>query len=256
METKDIFSMSISLLAFFLSLAATVISLVRSKHEKQRAIRKEITDTLGKIVATALESAKLFHDSAEKDPMYYQSVSSTLNQQNAFLLYQAMYLTDQVPDLVTAVEYNTIAAANANAGDLIAAEKYYRRAVEVSPNNYYRSLAIRSYASYLFPQRRFEEARENFSKSIALLNGGDDMARYTNGMTYQMWAWNEANNAASPKRAETLFESALNEFNGIGNETIRRNALNGLQAARLSPFSSNPAPQPTVPGVAAVAPGR
>ena len=239
MEIKDIVSMSISSLAFVLSLAATTISLVRSKYEKQRAIRKEITDTLAKIVATALENARLFHETAEKDSAYFQSVSSILNQQNAFLLQQATYLTDQVPDIVTAVEYNTIASATANAGDLIAAEKYYKKAISVSPNNYYRSLAIRSYANYLFLQRRFEEARESFRKAISLLVGGDDMVRYTNGLTYQMWAWNESNNAASPKRAEELFESALNEFNGIDNEAVRRNALNGLQGARSSPSSPN-----------------
>jgi hypothetical protein len=66
-----------------------------------------------------------------------------------------------------------------------------------------------------------------------------------------MWAWNELNNAASPKRAEELFESATNEFNGIDNETIRRTALNGLQAAKSSPSSPNPTLQPTTPNVAA-----
>jgi len=169
--------------------------------------------------------------------------------QNAFLLQQATYLTDEVPDLVTAVEYNTIATATANAGDLISAEKYYKKAIEVSPNNYYRSLAIRSYAAYLFPQRRFEEARENFEKAISLLTGGDNLVRYTNGFTYQMWAWNESNNAASSKRAEELFESAINEFNGIDNETVRRDALNGLQAAKGSPSAPKPALQPVAPNV-------
>ena len=256
METKDIVSMSISLLAFILSLAATTISLIRSKYEKQRAIRKEITDTLGKIVATAIDNAKLFHEIAEKDPRYFESVSSILGQQNAFLLQQATYLTDQVPELVTAVEYNTIAAATANAGDLIAAEKYYRKAIDVSPNDYYRSLAIRSYANYLFPQRRFEEAREYFRKAISLLTGGDNLVRYTNGLTYQMWGWNEANIGGSPKRAEELFESALNEFKGIDIEAVRRNALNGLQGARSSPSSPNPTLSPAAPNVAVAEPNR
>lgn len=122
METKDIVAISISSLAFLLSLVATIISVVRSKYEKQRVIKKEITDTLGKIVSTTIENAKLYRESAEKDPPYYQAVSSILSQQNAFLLQQATYLTDEVPDLVTAVEYNTIATATANAGDLISAD--------------------------------------------------------------------------------------------------------------------------------------
>jgi hypothetical protein len=38
--------------------------------------------------------------------------------------------------------------------------------------------------------------------------------------------------------------SHSNEFNGIDNETDRREALRGLQAAKGSPFSVNPMPQP------------
>jgi tetratricopeptide (TPR) repeat protein len=245
METKEIIALSISSLAFILSLAATMISLIRSKYEKQRAIKREITDTLGKIISTNIENAKLFHETAEKDPAYYQLVSGILNQQNAFLLHQATYLTDQAPELVTAVEYNTIAATMANAGDLISAEIYYKKAIDVSPNDYYRSLAMRSYAGYLFPQRRFEEARESFRKAISLLTGGGNLVRYTNGFTYQIWAWNELHNAASPRRAEELFESAASEFGGIDNETVRQNALKGLQAAKGAPSVPDATVQPT-----------
>ena len=86
MEIKDIVSLYISSLAFVLSLAAAIISIIRSKHEKQRAIKKEITETLGKIISTNVENAKLFQENATKDPAYYQLVSSILSQQNAFLL--------------------------------------------------------------------------------------------------------------------------------------------------------------------------
>jgi tetratricopeptide (TPR) repeat protein len=232
MDNKDLVSISISSLAFALSLAATVISLIRGKYVKQRAIKKEIIDTLGKIVSTTIDDVRLFYEMAEKNPAYYQAISSIFSQQNAFLLNQATYLTDQVPHLVTAVEYNTIASATANAGDLITAEKYYKRAIEVSPSNCHRSLATRSYAASLFPQRRFEEGREHFRKAISLITGGDNMARFTNGFTYQMWALNELNNASSATRATDLFESAKIEFSGIDNELARRNAMNGLERAK------------------------
>jgi tetratricopeptide (TPR) repeat protein len=218
-----------------ISLVATAISLIRGKYEKQRAVRSQITDVLSRIVSTKLENAKLFYDAVDKSPDYYQAISGMLNQQNAFLLHQAIYLTDQVPELVTAVEYNTLAFANADSGDLILAERYYRKAIDVSSNDFYKSLAIRSYAIFLFPQRRFEEAREHFRKAVSLLKGGDNLVRYTNGFTYQIWAWNELNNAASPRRAEELFESARSEFAGIDNETIRQQALRALEAAKNLP---------------------
>lgn len=232
MEIKDFASILISSFAFFLSLAATTISIVRGTYEKQRAVKNQITETLSRITTTALEQAKIFHDLAGKEPIYYQNVSSILNQQNTFLLHQAIYLIDQVPDLVTSVEYNTVAAATANAGDLISAEKYYVKAVEVAPNDYYKSLGLRSYGGFLFMQRRFEEGRDQFKKAVSLLRGGDSVVRWTNGLTYQTWAWNELNNALAPQRAAELFESAKNEFIGIDNEAVRHNALNGLDAAR------------------------
>ena len=233
---KDVVTVSISVSALIISAVATTISIIRGQKEKQRTVRNQITEVLSRIIAGKIENAKLYHETAEKTPEYFQALSSILNQQNAFLLNQAVYLTDQVPELVTAVEYNTLAAANSDAGDLIMAERYYSKAITVCPNDYYKSLAIRSYAGFLFAQRRLEEAREEFRKAVSLLKGGDNLVRYTNGFTYQMWAWNELNNANSIKRAQELVESASNEFKGIENEAVRKDALRGLQAAiRLPP---------------------
>jgi len=231
-DTKDVISISLSMLAFLLSASATIISIIRSRHDKQRAIKHEITDTLGRIVATALESAKIYREARESDPAYFQMVSSILNQQNTFLLNQATYLAEQVPSLMTAVEYNTIASATANAGDLIAADRYYQKAIEVSPNDYYRSLALRSYGGFLFAQGRFEVARELFKKAIMLMPGTGNFVHFTNGFTYQMWGWNEANQAKQAKFAELVFERAANEFMQIDNEAVKRDAMMQLQAAR------------------------
>lgn len=240
---KDYLSISISILAFALSMTATVISAIRSHRDKQRAIKKEITDILDGIIQIKVEVAKLFHESAQTDPVYFQTISGILNQQNAFLLQQALYLTDQVPKLVTTIEYNTIAVAAADSGDLINAEKYNQKGIAIAPNNYYRSLALRSYATFLFPQHRFEEARENFRKALILLPGSDNTTRQTNGFTYQLWAWHELNHAAAPERAEELFASARNEFQGIDHEIVRENALKGLERAKGSPWMNAFAPQ-------------
>jgi tetratricopeptide (TPR) repeat protein len=239
-DTKDLISIVLSALAFLLSASATVISLIRSRHEKQRAIKREITETLGRIVSTALESAKVYRESRESDPAYFQTVSSILNQQNTFLLNQATYLAEQVPGLMTAIEYNTIASATANAGDFIAADRYYKKAVEVSPNDYYRALAMRSYANFLFSQQRFENARGLFKTALGLITGSGNFVRYTNGFTYQMWAWNEANQAKQQQFADLLFERAANEFNQIDNQAVLRDALAQLQAARQGALIAQP----------------
>lgn len=248
MATKDIITLLISAFAFVISVVATTISVIRGKYEQQRAVRNQITEVLKSMIAAQLENTKLYHDSADKEPGYFQAVSNILSQQNGFLLQQAVYLMDQVPHLVTAVEYNTVAYAHAEAGDLIQAERYYTRAIDVCPNDYTRSQAIRSYAVSLFAQHRQEEGREQFRRAITLLKGADNFTRAARGFAYQVWGWNELNNAASPKRAEELFESATSEFNGIDNETVRRDLLKGLGAAQASPLSA-PAPPSSMPKI-------
>ena len=244
MDTKDLISISLSILAFVLSGSATIISLFRARQEKQRAIKREITDTLGRIVATALDSAKAYRETAQSDPNYFQAVSSILNQQNTFLLNQATYLAEQVPTLITAVEYNTIAMATANAGDLIAADRYYKKAVDASTNPYFRALAMRSYANFLFSQHRFDEARKLFKQAVGLLAGTGDFVHFTNGFTYQMWAWNELNLARAKGQADVYFEIAANEFMAIENMPVRSDALMRLQLARSGDPAGHPANKP------------
>ena len=238
METKELVTLSLAILAFVVSLISTTITIVRGRRERQRAIRNEITNVMSQIVATAMENAKLYHENSGQSTQYYQTVSSILNQRNAFLLHQAAYLTEQVPELVTAVEYNTLAAANANAGDLFTAERFYRKAIEEAGNTAYKSMALRSYAAFLFPLRRFEEGRVIFQRAISLLKSGSNHDRYTNGFTYQMWAWNELHNAESSERAKALFDSAANEYQGIDNDKVSNDALAGLYAAL--PFAPPP----------------
>jgi tetratricopeptide (TPR) repeat protein len=182
MQTKELISIVLSVVALTISVIATTISIIRGRLERQRAVRAQITDVLSRIIS---ENTKLYDEAANKSKEYQQAISSILGQQNGFLLQQAIYLTDQVPELVSAVEYNTLALANADAGDLIVAENYYLKAIQISSNAYYKSLALRSYAVFLFPQRRFEEAREQFGKAVTLLKGADNLIRSTKGYTYQ-----------------------------------------------------------------------
>ncbi|MBI1741970.1 hypothetical protein HYR54_02760 [Candidatus Acetothermia bacterium] len=124
---------------------------------------------------------------------------------------------------------HTVALASANAGDFIAAAIHFQKAVDVASDPYYKSLAIRSNAEFLFVEQKFDEGRDQFKKAITSLSVSDDLVRrYTNGVTYQRWAAAEMNFANSPKRAQELFESAKNEFSGIDIGMIRTKALYDL----------------------------
>lgn len=218
-------------LALLLSIVAFFNSEMKGRLEVQRTIRSQLTNVLTQIISLNLENAKASRDAA-KDPLLYYQVSSILNQQNGFLLQQAIYLSEQIPSLVTTVELNTIATANANVGDLVVAEKYYKRAIDSAPTDYYRSLSVRSYAAFLFPQRRFEEGRDQFRRAVTLLKGGDNQVRLTNGVTYQMWGYSEKQSGAPPQAVDDLFQKAQNEFSGIDNQFLRDSSLQALEAAR------------------------
>ncbi len=233
MVFKDKIALGISLIALTLSVGSTIIGERRSAFEKERTIKADLSNTLSRVMSLSKENAVLLRDfmGDEDNQPYFQLQSSNISQENTFLIQQAMYLANEIPDLVTPVELNTIANSNAQAGDLPMAEKYYLYAINKSKDPYYETLAIRSYATFLFPQRRFEEGRAQFRKSLTKMSGGDNFVRGINGFTYQMWASNELSLAKNRSRAIELFKEAQNEFMGIDNAQWRENMLRGLDSA-------------------------
>jgi tetratricopeptide (TPR) repeat protein len=213
----------------------------KSIDEGQRTIRGQLTDVLGKLTALQLEAAKLQHEvKDDRDYLFY--VNNVLGQQNGFLLDQAMYLSKQIPSLVTTYELNTIALANVNAGNLLQAEEFYVKAIEIAPSEIYEALSVRSYALFLYPQGRLQEGRQQFRRALDLIKGEDNHVRWQNGLTHQLWAVSELNFARSPERANEHFENARNEYASIDAEAIRNQAFASLDAARRSPGSQPPMP--------------
>ncbi len=202
-----------------------------AQFERRLAIRSELTDLLSRIIRAQLDNTRLMKEHAS-DAAYVQAVSATLNQENAFLLNEAMMLIEQIPDLVGAVEYNTVAYSLANAGHVARAETYYRRAIGGATSPYERSMAQRSFAFFLFTLGRFEEARALYSDALEQLTGSDSFSHQTNGFTLQGWAWNEQFVVGDAERAEELFELAKAEFEAIENPMARQQHLHALEAAR------------------------
>lgn len=246
MEAKDLGALVLSIAAFCLSIYATVRAERKSTDERQRTVRGQLTDVLGRLTALSLEGVKLQHE-AKDEQDFLQAVSQILGQQNGFLLDQAVYLSDQIPNLVTTYEFNTIASANATAGNLLIAEKYFTKAVEVAPNDLYRALAVRSYAVFLYPQGRLNEGREQFRRAVGLLKGEDNFIRWTKGFTYQAWALSEFNFARSPERAGEQFENARKEYASIDADGVRNMAFASLEAARHFSTSQRPVPNASLP---------
>lgn len=233
MVFKDKIALGISIVALTLSISNTIIGENRASFEKKRNIRSELSNVLSRIMDLSKENTELIRDYMldDNNQVFFRNQSSNIVQENTFLIQQAMYLSNIILNDVTPVELNTIANANANSGDLPMAEKYFVLAIKQSKDPYYSTLAIRSYGAFLFPQRRFEEAREQFRLSLKQLPGGDNFTRGTNGYTYQIWAVNELTVANNFNRAIELFKESRNEFLGIDQLQWKDNMLRGLDTS-------------------------
>lgn len=207
-----------------------------AQFERRLTLRGELTDLLSKILRTQLDNAKILKESSQ-DPQYMQMVSSTLNQENAFLVNEASILIEQIPDMVGAVEYNTIAFSYANIGEDDYAEKYFRRAIHVTDNPLDRGMTQRSFANFLFNRGRLDEARALYQDALQQLPKEDYRARQTNGYTLQGWAWNEANIAGDIDRANHLFAQAMAEYEAVLNPVMRNQLISGLVAMQQGSLS-------------------
>lgn len=253
-DYKDDIAIWISLLAFVLSLVATFSSERRAREERRRTLRVQLSDVLDRLSSLQLENARLLHE-ARGDTAYVQSVGAALAQQNGFLLDQASFLAREIPSLVTTYEYNTLATASFAAGDVIATEDYHRQAIRSAGLPLYEAQATRGYAVFLFSQRRFPEARAQFAAALALAGDGDNLARQTNGLTYQAWAWHERYVAMDETRASELLERARAAYGAIDIEFLRISMLQALDQATM-PGSPPSAVAPRTPRVDASLPKR
>ena len=237
MLSKDSLPLLLSVISIVLSVVAGIYTFFTRKYETQRTIRFQLSDIFERIFTNDLESIKVTQQFGLSDS-YRQAQLAQFNQQRYFLLHQAMRLAAQIEDLVTDVEYNTIAYTCGNVSDFVNADTFYRKAIASTPNPVSRVLATQSYAAFLFMQHRFEDGRKQFEEATRLVNGGDNATRATRGFVYQAWAVAELV-AKSPKRAEPLIESARAEFSGIDLEFQKQQLLSSLDSAIQSVTAQN-----------------
>ena len=227
MVLKDKISILISILAIVLSVLVAIRGEIRVGQESKHTIRSQLTSVLESMMDVNLKAGRI--TSEDSDPLYKQHALSVLNQENAFLLSQAMYLSEQIPNLVTPVELITVAYAHVQTGNQILAEDFYTRAINSSNSDYDKIMSLKTRAQYLFLNQRFNEAREDFKKSLTLMPDNNDMANWTHGTTYFQWANYENFMVKSQNRAKPLYENAKNRFQKINNQTVRALILADLE---------------------------
>lgn len=241
MEAKDIFSVAISALALTVSCIALWRS-SRSKHlEDRRLARTQISDILAELSDKDIENTKVYHEHGKTDMAFAQAVSAILNGRRVLMIQQARFWMGHIPDLVTSADYASLASACNYAWDLSTAEEMQRRAIDKSRHGFERAVVLRSYGVMLFGRGRNAEARKMFEQSILEMNQTDDASRFTNGLTYQIWGWDERNSGREDY-GRGQFDNAEAEFRLIRSENMRIMAMEHLQTVRQRPDQPPAAP--------------
>src|SRR5262245_54596607 len=112
MDMKDIISLTVSGLAFGLSLTATTLTLRQTKSETERTIRQQLTDTIGKLSRVYEQVEKLRQE--RRDDWHEPAVVNLrafYNSQKMLYARQATYLIEQLPQIASEVDFNTLARA-------------------------------------------------------------------------------------------------------------------------------------------------
>ncbi len=199
-----------------------------SLFEAKRTLRNQITDTITKLDSVFAEVDKLVYENAENlSGPYFVSRRGFLSSQRRFLANQAVYLISQAPALVADFEYARVGDAFSSIGDYDLANEYYLKAIEVSQNDYYKSMSIRAYARCLFEQGRIDEGRQKFKEAIAIIELNSDVNRWHVADTYQRWARIEAD-FQSRDKSQALLEKAKEAFLLISNRKRQEQGIANL----------------------------
>jgi hypothetical protein len=247
MELKDILTLILALIAIAVSLYTFYTTNQNKKVEDERTWRALLHDTVRRIQETIIDQQKSFLTHYRGDPHAFES--SNLSDAFAFQLQSlarlAVYISAQIPELVSDVEFAIIANTFARMRDQ-QASKYWKKSIEVSKKVYNKSNEIthrRLYAQHLFRIGNIGEGREEFARALKLCSIKDDYSRNMFGTTCIVLAMSERS-TGSEKSANEAFDRAAEAYEGISNERMKQFALDRLARARASTVGPR---RPSVP---------
>ncbi|WP_223530521.1 hypothetical protein [Pseudomonas sp. BF-B-26] len=220
MELRD-YAVIAAAVAGIAGLVLSSITLLMKSGENSRTIRSQLTDVLARLNAVAAESRKYRIETAgERLTPDQRGMFAFYNDQRLFLVGQARYLIEQIPDHVSHSELSLVAQALATLGDHELACHYWEKSFERSPSNFIRGQHSRGYASYLFDQGYIELGRYRFKSSISLITADSDQRRVDRVETYLRWAASERYSDFLSEAAE-LVEHAKVELSLVKSQLVR-----------------------------------
>lgn len=233
MATKDIVTLVVSGLAFALSLSSTIITLWQKKFETERALRQQLTETIGKLNGVYEQVEKLRQEKLDdwNHPAII-SLRSFYNGQKLLYARQATYLIDQLPKIASEVDFNSIARAFGDNDDDKEAASYFEKAIEASSGRpLYQAMNFRGYARMLFRVGRIADGRQAYERAISLVVEKSDSSHWFQAETTQRWAEIEAD-IGNREQAISLLERAYALYDLIKFPTRRTEGVRNLESIR------------------------
>jgi hypothetical protein len=235
----------ISALALTVSIISAAFSYQLQSIDSKRATREQLSNVSSELIGLTREAAQMYQVPVEEhDSLYYQKLSS-ITHSAMLLSRQAIYLAEEQPNIVTDVEYLTIASGLVLAGDL-RANDYWQRAIKAAPTPYSEMVNTRAYANFLFNQGRHESGRIHYQKALNLMDNNTDLNKYNNAYTYQMWMYSEATHHF-PEESNRNHIMAKRIYETISRPILKQQGLAGLESTYKQTSSLSVPEQPLLP---------
>lgn len=158
------------------------------------------------------------------------AVHSYLTQKRHVIVNQIVRIVEESKCTVSSREFNTIAEAFHRAGENASAEKYYKKSImtidEYTDSAYNKIMVIRSYADFLYRINRPLDGANQYESAV--VEKDNDDANLTNGATYQMKFYNEAD-IGSYNEAIMSYQKAKDYYSRVGNMMMRDYNLRALE---------------------------
>lgn len=233
METKDYITLTISALAFIVSVISTLIAMSRQKGQMRTGIREQLSSIVQELITTLAENSVLQSEPMNNRDVLFYSKSSSFSHKLSSLARQASALIELEPTIAFDVELSAVAQALNIVGDIPQADKFFQQAIKASPSDFYKIINLRMYADFLFRQGKHQPGRKIFEDALGIFDNDSDFNKATNGYTYQMWFVSEVWNIPSPHgQAEECYKNARGLIESISATTYRVNFLQSLESAR------------------------
>lgn len=179
-------------LAFILSAAAFIFTVLIQTKERRRNIRQTLSTALSDLARINVETSLLKKDEKESTPEIVR-IRKNYNSQRGTLVSGADFLMNENHKIITDADCELMAMTYDDIGDTQKAGKYWLLAIRHARTPTQTHLHQRDYAAFLFDNNREEDGRRYFKKSMdADIHNTDDNLRCL-ADTCLIWAGLEKN---------------------------------------------------------------